>query len=110
MKILLILLVVASCLGCVHSTFDQKERVTKQNLVQSARSYIEREDSRIDFSEVAPAVEYVADSVDGRAFWRVDIDITVPAPPGYRIPPRTPTKRRASVYFDTTGKPYKLAW
>jgi len=111
MKLLLILVVIASVPGCVHSTSDQKERViTKQELVQSARRYIEREDDRIEFGSAAPAVEHVANSADGKAFWRVDLDITVPAPPGYRIPVGTPTKQRASVYFDITGRPYTLAW
>jgi hypothetical protein len=110
MKLLLIALALAGFGGCAHSTSDQYAVVTKEQLVHRARSYIEREDERIEFDRVEPAVEYVTNAADGKAFWRVEIGITVPAPPGYRIPPGTPTKRRASVYFDRAGTAYKMAW
>jgi hypothetical protein len=55
----------------------------------------------------APLVSYHATSVDGVPFWRVDFETVTPAPPGYRVPPGTPTVHIDSVYLDTHGIPTK---
>ena len=82
-------------------------RVERGQLISTARDYLVRGRPGMRITDRPPMVSYHATSVDASPFWRVDFETVVPAPPGYRIPPGTPTVIPQSVYLDTRGIPTK---
>jgi hypothetical protein len=97
--------------GCASPVVTTNRPGTMEgNLVTRARSYLRQQDVSIAFTDRVPRIVKTETLVGNTAVWRVDVEIIVPAPPGLRIPPGTPTVRLASVFFDTGGKPYKAGW